>query len=159
MNHPSDNRIPHSALRIPQSETSPLSLLPSALSLHRRRAGKIAKLPPAVRDQINLLLQDGVPYAQIIARLGDAGNGLNKDNLSRWRKADHQDFLHQQRWLQATRDRPELAKNPVAIALAQFDPASLSEELARHPAKVTRVYNLVARLCRISSTFHRQRGT
>jgi hypothetical protein len=148
MNQPSDNHIPQSPLCIPHLTAPLFSLLPSPSSLFapRRRVGKIAKLPPTVRDQINVMLQDGVPYAQIIARLGDAGKALNKDNLSRWRKADHQDWLKQQLWLQATRDHPDLANHPVAVALAQFDPVSLNEELARHPAKITRVYNFVAKL-------------
>src|SRR5215472_11414176 len=66
--------------------------------LHRRRAGKIAKLPQAVREQINTMLQDGVPYAKIIATLGDAGQGINIHNLSRWRRADYQDWLDEQTW-------------------------------------------------------------
>jgi hypothetical protein len=66
--------------------------------LHRRRAGKIAKLPQAVREQINLMLQDGVPYAKIVATLGEAGQGINIHNLSRWRRADYQDWLDEQTW-------------------------------------------------------------
>src|SRR5258708_33826767 len=75
----------------------------------RRRAGKIAHLPQSVRDRINLMLRDGLTYAAIIASLGEAGKGLNKDNLSRWRKADHQDWLWEQHWLEATQNRPEFA--------------------------------------------------
>jgi len=126
--------------------TSPLFRIPhSALRIQRRRAGKIARLPPAVREQINLMLQDGLTYAQIITRLGDAGKHLNKDNLSRWRRADHQDWLQQQLWLQLTRDRPKLANNPLARAFVQFDPDSLNELLARQPAKVILIYNFIAK--------------
>src|SRR5712691_1319531 len=94
-----------------QSEVATGNLRPPRLAAalrawNRRRAGKIARLPQAARDQINLMLRDGLPYAEIVVRLGQAGTGLNKDNLSRWRKAGHQDWLWQQRWLAATATRP-----------------------------------------------------
>src|SRR6266478_7720368 len=79
----------------------------------RRRAGKIAHLPQAVRDKINVMLSDGLTYAEIIAKLGEAGRGLNKDNLSRWRKAQHQDWLWEQHWLEATDNRPEFAAQTI----------------------------------------------
>src|SRR5579859_7064702 len=116
--------------------------------LYRRRAGKIANLPQPVRDHINLMLQDGVPYAKIIARLGDAGKGLNKDNLSRWRKADHQDWLDEQLRLQATSNRPESpseVKN-VAFLLHELDADTLGETTAKNPDHFVRVFNLTARL-------------
>ena len=42
------------------------------------------------------MLDDGLPYADIVARLGDVGKSLNKDNLSRWRQHQHQDWLEEQ---------------------------------------------------------------
>jgi hypothetical protein len=57
-----------------------------------RRNGKVARLPSILRDQINHLLDDGVPYKPIIERLGDAGKHLNKDSISNWRLGGYQDY-------------------------------------------------------------------
>ncbi len=123
---------------------------PTRFLLYRRRAGKIAQLPPAVREQINLLLHDNLPYADIIARLGDIGKHLNKDNLSRWRKADHQDWLAEQTWLEATRGRPERQPEVkhVATLLHEFDSDSLHAAMSRRGAGITlpRVINSAVRM-------------
>src|SRR5438093_10448591 len=96
---------------LPRAATKldPLAML--RRSFKRRRRGKIAHLPEAVREQIHIMLDDGVPYRDIIARLGDAGKALNKDNLSRWRQHQHQDWLEEQRLNRLIRQRAELAGN------------------------------------------------
>jgi len=115
----------------------PLRILRFALK--RRRRGKIAHLPEPVREQINLMLQDGLPYAEIIARLGELGKGLNKDNLSRWRKTNHQDWLEDQLCADALRQSPQLhAHEPaerISRLLMEFDPETLTQTLSRDPAK------------------------
>ena len=45
----------------------PLAIL--RRSFRRRRRGKIGNLPESVREQINLMLDHGLPYAEIIATL------------------------------------------------------------------------------------------
>ena len=50
---------------------------------HRPR-GKIARLRKEDRDRLNFMLRDGVPYAEVITRLGDAGKGLILRNVSSW---------------------------------------------------------------------------
>ena len=35
-----------------------------------RRNGKVARLPKVVRDRVNVMIQDGVPYLGIIEKLG-----------------------------------------------------------------------------------------
>ena len=116
--------------------------------LRRRRAGKIARLPQPVRDSINLMLRDGLPYATIIARLGEDGKGLNKDNLSRWRKADHQDWLAEQTWLAALGNRPEPPQQTrhLALLLHDFDSDTLQANISRNPDKFVPTMNLIARL-------------
>ena len=78
---------------------------PSAYELNRqlqvcqsksRRNGKVARLPLVLREQINRMLDDGVPYKAIIERLGDAGKHLNEDNISNWRLGGYQDYLKAQ---------------------------------------------------------------
>jgi hypothetical protein len=121
--------------------------------LHRRRAGKIAQLPQSARDQINLMLRDGVPYADIVARLGDLGRGLNKDNLSRWRKADHQDWLAEQTWRQATAARPEPSPDvkQLITLLHELDADTLHATFARRPDKFVPILNTAVRLATLSA--------
>jgi hypothetical protein len=46
----------------------------ASLGWHRHpRNGKVARLPEPVRNRINLMLQDNLPYRDIIANLQDAG--------------------------------------------------------------------------------------
>ena len=110
------------------------SFAPFFKKLRRRRAGKIAKLPAAVREQIDRLIHDGLTYEAIIATLGQAGQGLNKDNLSRWRKADHQDWLSEQRWLNATSaqspSRPDVKE--ISQLLAELGGDQLAAHLRKH---------------------------
>src|SRR5437016_4838627 len=60
---------------------------------HSRRNGKVARLPIDLRDQINRMLDDGVPYKAIIEKLGEAAKHLNEDNISNWRLGGYQDYL------------------------------------------------------------------
>jgi hypothetical protein len=119
-------------------------------ALKRRRRGKIAHLPESVHEQINLMLQDGVPYAQIIARLGPAGVGLNKDNLSRWRKTNYQDWYQEQLWLEAVRRWPHLARHEsagrMAMLMTEFDAESLSQTLYHDPGKLPPLLKAIAYL-------------
>ncbi|HEV2207843.1 MAG TPA: hypothetical protein VG167_03660 [Verrucomicrobiae bacterium] len=61
-----------------------------------RRNGKIARLPKATRDMLNRMLDDGLPARVIIDELGDAGKGLNAQNLTNWVQGGYQDYLKQQ---------------------------------------------------------------
>jgi len=58
-----------------------------------RRNGKVARLPAELRNQINQMLDDGIPYKTIIERLGDAARHINEDNISNWRLGGYQDYL------------------------------------------------------------------
>src|SRR5258706_8651434 len=70
------------------------NLQPKPCQPRSRRNGKVARLPSALREQINQMLDDGVPYKAIIERLGDAGKHLNEDNISNWRLGGYQDYLN-----------------------------------------------------------------
>lgn len=105
-------------------ETSPLQAPqpagnhPAPLSVHQparrgRPNGKVARLPKAVRDQINGWLLDGLSYPEIIQRLGPQGKNLTPNNLSQWKKRAHQDWLVQQMFV----DRAQvLAETPLDVA-------------------------------------------
>jgi hypothetical protein len=106
------NCIPMKSIPNHQSNSAAPNL-PQAFRMSRRRAGKIAHLPEPIQEQINLMLEEGLTYKRIVAALADAVPGLNKDNLSRWRKAGHQDWLRDRLWRQAFHDQPHLADHPL----------------------------------------------
>src|SRR5271166_6144938 len=81
---------------LPDSSKYDLARQLQACQSRSRRNGKVARLPVALREQINLMLDDGVPYKVIIEKLGPAGQHLNEDNLSNWRLGGYQDYLKAQ---------------------------------------------------------------
>jgi hypothetical protein len=64
-----------------------------------RRTGKVARLARAVRERVNHMLDDGVPYDTIIQKLGKHGKHLTVDNLSEWKQGGHRDWLVRQQAL------------------------------------------------------------
>jgi len=78
---------------------------------HRRRNGKIARLPEPTRQHINLMLQDGFRYREIIQALGPPGTQIlpcpiSEMNLFNRFRGGHRDWLRQQEYLEAQRLRP-----------------------------------------------------
>src|ERR1051325_1716426 len=78
-----------------------------------RGNGFVARLPKALRDQVNQMILDGVSYPEIIRRLGEPGKHLKPDHLSQWKKRGHKDWLIQQDWLAERRTRRESAADLV----------------------------------------------
>jgi hypothetical protein len=74
-----------------------------------RRNGKIARLPKETRDMINRMLDDGIPYHVIIDELGEAGEGLNAQNLTNWKQGGYQDWVKSQELIELTRAQTETA--------------------------------------------------
>ena len=73
-----------------------------------RRNGKI-RLPKATRDMINRMLDDGLPYRVIIDELGEAGEGLNLQNLTNWRQGGYQEWVKNQELIDRLRLQTEHA--------------------------------------------------
>ena len=97
---------------LPPNSTDPNAPHFLTLASDQGRAnGKVARLPKASRDQINQWLLDGLPYPDIIHRLGPLGTDLKPDNLSQWKKRGFQDWLLAQAWLARTRARQENASD------------------------------------------------
>src|SRR4051794_19586405 len=71
-------KIQNSKIKNPMRDLSPQ--LPHCRA-HARLNGKVARLPIALRDQINRLLDDGDPYKVIIEKLGEPGKHLNEHNI------------------------------------------------------------------------------
>jgi hypothetical protein len=123
----------------PEAETNlkPLTLTLKPRRHSRCRNGKIARLPRAVREAINLMLLDGFHYREVIANLEKTGyRGISLQNLSGWFKGGYQDWLQRQDELQdLEQDRKALvalAKDPVACQnLAEASETLLTIRLYR----------------------------
>src|SRR5215471_1048317 len=93
--------------------TETLSSLPQIRALNpqpsSRRNGKIARLPKETRDMLNRMLDDGVPYHVIIDELGEAGEGLNAQNLTNWKQGGYQEWVKNQELIARTRAQIEHA--------------------------------------------------
>jgi hypothetical protein len=99
-----------------------------------RRNGKIARLPKEIRHMLNRMLDDGLPYHVIIDELGDAGRGLNNQNITNWVQGGYQDYLKHQDAI----DRAKAIVEAVVDLLRENGDADL--------AQVRRACNYVASL-------------
>ena len=133
-----------------------------------RRNGNVARLPKPLRDKINAMILDGVPYPTIIQSLGENGKHLNCMNLSRWRKGGYKDWLAEQAFIERTRARQEtpgelvrdfdatevnhaalqLGTLHIFEALRDLGPGSLNEKLGGDCAAFARLINALARASR-----------
>jgi len=135
---------------------------------NRRRRGNIARLPKALRDRINLMLQDGAPYSQIAAALGDQGTGLRPSNFTNWKKGGYQDWLAEQAFIARIRARQEtpadlvrdfdatqvnhaslqLATLHILDALRDLGPGSLDQKLGGDCVAFARLIHALSRASR-----------
>src|SRR5262249_15186231 len=72
--------------------------------LHR----KVPKLPKILRDRVNSMLDDSLPYPQIVASLQQSTNPplpypISEMDLSRWKNGGYQHYLAQQDRLEVLR--------------------------------------------------------
>ena len=157
---------------VPDTAKYDLALQLLACQSQSRRNGKVARLPSAIRNQVNLMLDDGLPYKIIIQKLGPVGLHLNEDNLSNWRLGGYQDYLKARAINERARFQTEAAADLVRdaahpnqlqlqqacsnIALLQYFNTILEhgEQCARasitkNPAKFITLINA---LCNMSNT-------
>src|SRR5215467_9632915 len=95
----------------PVPQEPPTDIMPTAVpeepqparGVPRRPRGKIVRLAPSVREKINLLLDEGLTYADIIRRLETDAPGLTKNDICSWYKSGFQDWIKNQLWLEETR--------------------------------------------------------
>jgi hypothetical protein len=148
-----------------------------SLRSSRRRNGKVARLPQEVRERLNSMIRDGLPYADIIAQLGDAGKTLTYHNLVRWRKGGYREWEERQEHLDALRAKQQLAldalreKDAIKLQeavlqitstqlfqlLADLNPATLREKLEADPHNFVRLLTLLPKLSATSLECERQR--
>jgi hypothetical protein len=155
---------------VPEPQNTPPGAQPAAdqekPSWTHARTGNVARLPKAVRDQINIMIEDGVPFAKIIEKIGDAGNGLRESHITSWKAGGNLDWLAENRRVEAlsvTRDAAldlvnqkagatvQDAGRTVAAAqlyelLLSFDPTSFAAALSEKPELYLRLINSLTRL-------------
>src|SRR5204863_4548331 len=116
-------------------------------------------LSNAVRNRLNLLILNGVPYNDIIKRLGPKGVGLTKDNLSEWFKGGYKEWREENRRIEQFRKIRDVAirlvkenegnaiqEAALSIAashiydlLCKFDPSILEETFKGDPEDYARI--------------------
>ena len=137
-----------------------------------RRNGKVAHLPKAVREQVNLQLDEGKTYAEIMAWLADNGYpDFTYDNIFQWKEGGFQDWLKHQDQLSEFEKLRELAMDVaqenegsktqeaalhigaalIFQTLVDFNPKKLSERLDAKPEHFTTMMNAFTRLNRRSN--------
>lgn len=78
------------------------------------RTGKIARLPKALREELNRRLSDGEPGKDLVAWLNElpevqrivaefGGRAVREQNLSEWKQGGYEDWLRQQEALELVR--------------------------------------------------------
>jgi hypothetical protein len=114
------------------------------------------------------MLRVGVPYARILERLGEYGKGLNKSNLSRWKKTGYLIWLAEQQrredaqvQLQLLFDllsendngkiheaTQQIAALRISQVLASFDSAALVQAFQQDPRSFVRLVQTLPTLSR-----------
>jgi hypothetical protein len=116
----------------------------------RSRRGKIARLPVAIRRQLNLRLENGEPGASLLCWLNGlpevqpilaahfGGQVITENNLTRWKQGGYKDWLEEQRALQAAAmvleqadDLKELAREDLAERMMLVLTTKMAMELQR----------------------------
>ncbi len=159
-----DQPAPASAGTSPAAENQNLKI--KNPSPPRQRSGHVARLPKALRAQINQLLDDGFSYRAVREQLGDIGKHLTNDNIRRWKKGGYQDHLRQLRLSDESRGRFELtldlareepgidvyqaahkiAAGLIAEAVAEIGADSLREAIKANPLNLLRMLKSLSRL-------------
>src|SRR5687767_1835136 len=93
-----------------------------------KRHGKVARLPKAVREQVNLQLDEGKSYPEIIDWLTTNGHpDFNPENIRQWKEGGFEDWLKHQDQLSEFEKLRELA-----IDVARENEGSKTQEAALH---------------------------
>jgi hypothetical protein len=150
----------------PTTSTPPdITILPPAESEHRGN-GKIARLPKVLRDQVNRMLDDGVPYKTIIEKLQQSTDPplpykFLEINISRWKDHGYQHYVRHQEWRDELRilresgsemneftDGPKFQEMLVQVALTEIFRVLQQRELKSDSLNFIRLFNALARLNR-----------
>jgi len=145
-----------------------------------RRTSAVGRLPRVLRDKVNQMIDDGVPYNDIIRKLNDeSGVQLKCHALSVWRRGGHQDWLNEQRRVAQMDKNRELvlkilrrrSSKPIAekaldVAAAQiyellmnFQLEALKEKLADDPEIYPEIVETLTKVSEGGLKFERHRTT
>ena len=118
----------------PLPETSPSpspGQLDTRLPKRRRRTGKIATLPNAIREQINVLIQDGLAYRAIIEKVARAREVAGQVSVYETRGEFRKAIKHRENEVRLIRRLHELARKmpDPNVALKDYGYADLSDRL------------------------------
>lgn len=137
--------------------------------------GKIARLPRALRDQINSMIRDNVPYNTIIEKLGNPVRHINERNFTNWKNNGYKQWLQQQEEIDLMQKASNLAiaaatSNKTMVvhqatihlvatqlqeALAKLNTKSIRESLEDDPANFAKLVNAIARFSEGGLRFER----
>ncbi len=137
--------------------------------------GKIARLPNHLRDRINTMIRDCVPYKTIIETLGKPVRHINERNFTNWKKHGHKHWLKEQEQIDLMQKASNLAmaaatSNKTMVvhqasihlvatqlkdALTQFNSKSILEALESAPENYPKLVNAIARLSEGGLRFER----
>ena len=151
---------------------------PETESSKRRHNGFVARKPKEVREKINLMLEDGVPYRKIIENLAEDGQGLSEDCIRSWKHGGFKEWLvtlQQADALASTREAAlhllkekagepaqDAARTVVAAQLYElllsFNPTSFAAALAEKPDLYLGLVNALARLCECEAVSNHRRA-
>jgi hypothetical protein len=138
---------------------------------------KIARLPNKIRDSINRLLAQGLSYAEVLQHHAADAPGLNKSNLSRWKRGPHQAWLKNQQRLEESNSQlkfaleavrqnennqiheatQQIAALRISQLFTQLDLSQLKEACIHDPATLARLAHLLPKLSQGGLECERQR--
>jgi hypothetical protein len=139
---------------------------PPAGAPPRKPTGKIAELPRAQRDMINLMLADGKTYKAVATEMAKHGISLNGENVSNWYDSGFQHYLRHRDWLTDIATMRENADDILEgydplkfhqavnhVAVSQIFKSLRDEKLTNDPLSHTRALNALSRLSREALVF------
>jgi hypothetical protein len=132
----------------------------------RQGNGYVSRLPRAIRDQIGIMILDGVPHAQILQRIGDPVKHLKDRHITGWKKYSYGVWLEDFKRNEALHTTHESAAYLLAqkagvpvqdagrtVAAAQlyeflitFNPKTFAAALEEKPELYLRIITTLARL-------------
>jgi len=162
----------------PPTGTPPTPPNPDGPSHHHRGTGKVARLPKKIRDEVNLMILDGVPFAEIIRAIGPHGEGITEANIGNWKAGSYRQWLNDHERNEALRSTHEAALDLLdqkaganvqdagrAVAGAQlyellisFNPTDFAAALADKPELYLRIINSLSRLSEGEATCSHRRA-
>src|ERR1041384_3267506 len=144
----------------------------------RHPRSNIGRLPKKVRDQLNLMIQDGLPYDAIKQNLGVHGENLIVGMISDWKThGGYEPWRREQIWreemgariesfsdLLTDADPAQISTVGLQISLAQLceqlrdlGPGSRKEQFENDAATYLRLLNTMARLAKSSLALQQYR--